>query len=107
MARIAKPYEVISGKKEKKATTKISEAQEVILKYMQGLEPPKPVKWWKPLKEGIFTPLEEQKDFSLARLAFFINPKLRFDINRALSKKEGKYTDVVQMLKSKDEIDYI
>ena len=37
MARISKPYEVISEKKDKKAITKLSEAQEVILKYMQGL----------------------------------------------------------------------
>ena len=43
MARISKPYEVISEKKDKKPVTKISEAQEVILNYMQGLEPTKPV----------------------------------------------------------------
>jgi len=106
MARIAKPYEVISGKKEKKATTKISEAQEVILKYMQGLEPPKPVKWVRPIKE-MFKPLAEQKDSSAARLAFSLNPTLRNIINFNLSKKEGKYIDIVQMLKSKDEKDYI
>jgi len=107
MARISKPYTVLGEKKDKKSITKLSEAQDVILKYMQGLETTKPVKWWKPLKEGIFTPLEEQKDFSLARLAFFVSPKLRFDINRALSKKEGKHVDINEMLKSKDEKDYI
>ena len=106
MARIAKPYEVISEKKDKKPTTKISEAQEVILKYMQGLEPPKPVKWVRPIKE-MFKPLAEQKDSSAARLAFTLNPMLRININKALSKKEGKYTDIVQMLKSKDEKDYV
>ena len=106
MARISKPYEVISEKKDKKAITKLSEAQEVILKYMQGLEPTKPVKWIKPFKES-FKPLEEQKDSSLARLAFTLNPQLRFHINNSLSKKEGKYVDINEMLKSKDEKDYI
>ena len=106
MARISKPYEVISEKKEKKNVTKLSEAQEVILKYMQGLEPTKPVKWKRPIIES-FKPIEEQKDTSVARLALFLNPQLRFNINRSLSKKQGKYTDVIEMLKSKDETDYI
>ena len=92
MARISKPYEVISEKKDKKAITKLSEAQEVILKYMQGLEPTKPVKWIKPFKES-FKPLEEQKDSSLARLAFTLNPQLRFHINNSLSKKESEVFD--------------
>ena len=106
MARIAKPYTVLGEKKDKKSTTKISEAQEVILKYMQGLEPTKPVKWIKPLKES-FKPLAEQKDGSVARLAYTLSPELRMLINYGLSKKEGKYTDVVEMLKSQDEKDYI
>ena len=104
MARISKPYEVISEKKEKKNVTKLSEAQEVILKYMQGLEPTKPVKWVRPIIES-FKPIEEQKDTSLARLALFLNPQLRFHVNRSISKKQGKYTDVIEMLKSKDETD--
>ena len=82
MARISKPYEVISEKKDKKAITKLSEAQEVILKYMQGLEPTKPVKCKQPIKE-MFKPLAEQKDHSAARLALFLNPQLRFNINRS------------------------
>jgi len=104
---IGQPY-TIEREKRPSQKKELNKFQLSFLKAIERLEdPPKPVKWWKPLKEGIFTPLAEQKDFSLARLAFFINPKLRFDINRALSKKEGKYTDVVQMLKSKDEKDYI
>ena len=106
MARISKPYEVISEKKDKKPVTKISEAQEVILNYMQGLEPTKPVKWIKPIKES-FKPVEEQKDSSLARLAFTLNPQLRLHVNNSLAKKTGKYVDVNEMLKSKDEKDYI
>ena len=106
MARISKPYEIISEKKEKKNITKLSEAQEVILKYMQGLEPTKPVKWKQPIKE-MFKPLAEQKDTSAARLAFSLNPMLRNIINFNLSKKEGKYVDINEMLKSKDEKDYI
>ena len=46
MARIAKPYEVISDERDERKSqkTQLSEAQEVILKFMQGLEPPKPTK---------------------------------------------------------------
>ena len=104
MARIVQPYTIRKKEDDRREPlNSIDQAKEVIFRAMEGLDkPPKPVKWWKPLKEGVFTPLAEQKDFSLARLAFSISPKLRFDINRALSKKEGKYTDVVQMLKSKD-----
>ena len=103
---LAKPYEVLDDERDKKPITKLSDAQEVILKYMQGLEPTKPVKWVKPIKE-LFKPLSEQKDSSAARLAFTLNPMLRLNINHSLSKKEGKYTDIVEMLKSKDEKDYI
>ena len=103
---LAKPYEVLDDERDKKSVTKISEAQEVILKYMQGLEPTKPVKWVKPIKE-MFKPLEEQKDLSAARLAFTLNPMLRFNINNSLSKKVGKHVDINEMLKSKDEKDYI
>jgi len=108
MARIAKPYEVISDEKDERKSqkTQLSKAQEVILEYMQGLEPPKPTKWVKPFKESIKS-LTEQKDSSLARLVFTLNPILRININEGLSKKEGKYTDIVQMLKSKDEKDYV
>ncbi len=108
MARIAKPYEVISDERDERKSqkTQLSEAQEVILKYMQGLEPPKPTKWLKSFKES-FKPLAEQKDSSLARLVFTLNPMLRININEGLAKKEGKYKDIVQMLKSKDEKDYV
>ncbi len=106
MARIAKPYTVIKDERDKKPVTKLSDAQEIILNYMQGLEPTKPVKWIKPFKES-FKPLAEQKDSSVARLGIFLNPNLRINVNRALSKKEGKYTDIIEMLKSHDEKDYI
>ena len=106
MARISKPYTVLGEKKDKKSTTKISEAQEVILKYMQGLEPTKPVKWLQPFKET-FKPIKEIKDTSVLRLSLFLNPQLRLHINESLAKKTGKYTDVIEMLKSKDEKDYI
>ena len=68
MARIAKPYTVIKDERDKKPVTKISEAQEVVLNYLQGLEPPKPTKWIKPIKES-FKPIEEQKDSSVLRLS--------------------------------------
>ena len=89
MARIAKPYEVISDERDERKSqkTQLSEAQEVILKYMQGLEPPKPTKWVKPFKESI-KPLTEQKDSSLARLAFTLSPILRININEGLSKRK-------------------
>ena len=103
---LAKPYEVLDDERDKKSVTNISEAQEVILQYMQGLEPPKPVKWIKPIKES-FKPVEEQKDTSVARLGLFLNPMLRIHVNNALAKKTGKHTDVIEMLKSKDEKDYI
>ena len=97
----------IEREKRPKQKEELNKFQLSFLKAIERLEdPPKPVKWLKPFKES-FKPIEEQKDFSMARLAFMINPNLRFHINKALSKKEGKYTDIVQMLKSKDEKDYI
>jgi len=108
---LAQPYEIIREddywKERRKPLRSIDKAKQVILDAIEGLEePPKPTKWVKPLKE-MFKPIEEQKDSSAARLAFTLNPMLRININEGLSKKEGKYTDIVQMLKSKDEIDYI
>ena len=74
--------------------------QLAFLKAIESLEdPPKPTKWVKPFKESI-KPLAEQKDSSLARLAFTLSPTLSININEGLSKKEGKYTGIVQMLKS-------
>lgn len=50
-------------------------------------EPPKPVRYIRPITES-FKPLDEQKDSSLARLAFTLNPALRITINEGLAKKK-------------------
>jgi hypothetical protein len=100
------PY-VIEKDKKKNQKKDLNNFQIAFLKAIENLEePPKPTKWIKPIKE-VFKPIEEQKDLSAARLAFTLNPMLRIKINNSLSKKEGKYTDIVEMLKSKDEKDYI
>ena len=108
MARVKKPYTIQRKEKEdKKPINNLDKFQKAFLEAIQNMEePPKPVKWWKPIKES-FKPVEEQKDASVARFAFMLNPALRLHVNKALTKKEGKYTDVVEMLKSKDEKDYI
>ena len=36
----------------KSQKVQLSDAQKVILEYLQGVEPPKPVKWLKPIKES-------------------------------------------------------
>ena len=102
------PYTIQKKEKEdKKPIDNLDKFQKAFLEAIQRMEePPKPVKWIKPLKE-MFKPVKEQKDLSVARLAFALNPMLRININEGLSKKEGKYTDIVEMLKSKDETDYI
>ena len=81
---LAKPYEIIREddywKERRKPLRSIDKAKQVILDAIEGLEePPKPVKWWKPIKES-FKPIEEQKDSSAARLAFTLNPMLRMNI---------------------------
>ena len=107
MARVKEPYTIKRRKEDKKPINTLDKFQKAFLDAIQNMEePPKPVKWLKPIKES-FKPVEEQKDLSVARLAFTLNPTLRAHINTALSKKEGKYKDIVQMLKSKDEKDYI
>ena len=91
----------IEREKRPKQKEELNKFQLSFLKAIESLEdPPKPTKWVKPLKE-MFKPLEEQKDSSAARLAFTLNPMLRMNI----AKQTGK--DIVQLLKSKDEIDYI
>ena len=71
MARISQPYTIRKKEDDRREPlTTIDQAKEVIFRAMEGLDkPPKPVKWWKPLKESI-KPLAEQKDSSLARLTF-------------------------------------
>ena len=100
------PY-VIERSEKKNQKKDLNKFQIAFLKAIENMEePPKPTKWIKPLKEAL-KPMAEQKDTSAARLAFTLNPMLRININNSLSKKEGKYRDIVQMLKSQDEKDYI
>jgi len=108
MARVKQPYTIQRKEKEdKKPIKNLDKFQKAFLEAIQNMEePPKPVKWWKPIKES-FKPVEEQKDASVARLAFMLNPTLRIHVNKALTEKKEKYTDVIEMLKSKDEKDYI
>ena len=108
--KVLAPYTVKEKKKDKKIDD-LNIFQKALLDAIKEQdqkleEPPKPVKWLKPLKESI-KPLDEQKDSSLARLAFTLNPALRIQINEGLAKKEGKYKDINTMLSSQDEKDYI
>ena len=95
--KVLAPYTVKEKKKDKKIDN-LNIFQKALLDAIKQQdqkleEPPKPVKWLKPLKESI-KPLDEQKDSSLARLAFTLNPALRIQINEGLAKKEGKYKDI-------------
>lgn len=89
MARVKKPYEIIREddfwKERRKPIRTIDDAKEIILDAIEGLEEPtKPVKWIKPIVES-FKPVEEQKDASVARFAFMLNPALRLHVNKALT----------------------
>jgi len=102
----AKPY-TITRKKEKEPINKLDKFQIAFLNAIKNMEePPKPVKWWKPIKES-FAPFDKQKDKSMLRSALTLNPALRLNVNLGLSKKKGKYTDVVRMLSEGEEKDYI
>jgi len=108
--KVLAPYTVKEKKKNKKIDN-LNIFQKALLNAIKEQdqkleEPPKPVKWLKPLKESI-KPLDEQKDSSLARLAFTLNPALRITVNEALAKKEGEYKDINALLTSQDEKDYI
>ena len=108
--KVLAPY-TIKKKEEDKPIKKTNEFQEAFLNAIKNIEesqkePPKPVKYIRPIVEA-FKPLEEQKDSSAARLVFSLNPMLRIQINEGLAKKEGKYVDINEMLKSRDEKDYI
>ena len=103
MARQKTIGQTYTIEREKRPSQKkeLNKFQLSFLKAIERLEdPPKPTKWVKPLKE-MFKPIEEQKDSSAARLAFTLNPMLRMNI----ANQTGK--DIVQLLKSKDEKDYI
>ena len=108
--KVLAPY-TIKKKEEDKPIKKTNEFQEAFLNAIKSIEesqkePPKPVKYIKPIVEA-FKPLDEQKDSSLARLAFTIAPGLRIQVNQSLARTDSKYKDIVQLLKSKDEKDYI
>mgnify|MGYP003652687657 FL=1 len=108
--KVLAPY-TIRKKEKDKPIQKTNEFQEAFLQAIKNIEesqkePPKPVRYIRPLIEA-FKPLEEQKDSSAARLAFSLNPMLRIQINEGLAKKENKYVDINEMLTSQDEKDYI
>ena len=108
--KVLAPY-TIRKKEKDKPIQKTNEFQEAFLQAIKNIEesqkePPKPVRYIRPLTEA-FKPLEEQKDSSVARLVFSLNPMLRIQINEGLAKKEGKYVDINEMLTSQDEKDYI
>ncbi len=53
MARIVQPYTIRKKEDDRREPlNSIDQAKEVIFRAMEGLDkPPKPVKWWKPLKD--------------------------------------------------------
>ena len=62
---------------DKKPIDTLDKFQKAFLEAIQNMEePPKPVKWIRPIIES-FKSLSEQKDSSAARLAFTLNPMLR------------------------------
>ena len=92
--KVLAPYTVKEKKKDKKIDN-LNIFQKALLDAIKEQdqkleEPPKPVKWLKPLKESI-KPLDEQKDSSLARLAFTIAPGLRIQVNQSLARTDSKY----------------
>ena len=89
----------------------LNEFQSSFLKALENIgEPKKPVKYFKPIKEA-FKDVKEAKDTSILRFGLFLDPVLRFNVQSSLNKKmkeEGKpNVDIMQMLESKDEKDYI
>ena len=95
--KVLAPY-TIRKKEKDKPIQKTNEFQEAFLQAIKNIEesqkePPKPVRYIRPLTEA-FKPLKKQKDSSVARLVFSLNPMLRIQINEGLAKKEGKYKDI-------------
>jgi hypothetical protein len=89
----------------------LNEFQSSFLKALENIgEPQKPVKYFKPLKEA-FKDSKKAQDTSILRFGLFLDPKLRLNVQSSLNKKmkeEGKQPiDIMQMLESKDEKDYI
>ena len=88
----------------------LNEFQDSFLKALENIgEPTPPTKYLKPIKES-FKGIES-KDSSILRFGLFLDPKLRFNIQRSLDKKnkeEGRpLVNVMDLLESKDEKDYI
>jgi hypothetical protein len=89
----------------------LNEFQAAFLKSLENVgEPKKPVEYLTPFKE-VFKDPKEAKDTSILRFGLFLDPILRFNVQSSLNKKmkeEGKpNVDIMQMLESKDEKDYI
>ena len=88
----------------------LNEFQNSFLKALENIgEPTPPTKYLKPIKES-FKGIES-KDSSILRFGLFLDPGLRFNIQRSLDKKnkeEGRpLVNVMDLLESKDEKDYI
>ena len=88
----------------------LNEFQDSFLKALENIgEPTPPTKYLKPIKES-FKGIES-KDSSILRFGLFLDPGLRFNIQRSLDKKnkeEGRpLVNVMDLLESKDEKDYI
>src|SRR6056300_1152510 len=88
----------------------LNEFQDSFLKALENIgEPTPPTKYLKPVKES-FKGIES-KDSSILRFGLFLDPALRFNVQSSINKKmkeEGKQpVDIMRMLESKDEKDYI
>ena len=80
----------------------LSEAQDSFLKALESItEPTPPVKYLKP-----FNPFQKE-DKSLARFIVQGSPNLKMFLDYTMSKKYGKATDSIDLLKDGEEKDYI
>jgi hypothetical protein len=111
LERYKKDTQEDESKKTKQGEVRsLNEFQDSFLKALENIgEPAPPVKYLKPIKES-FKGIES-KDSSILRFGLFLDPKLRFNIQRSLDKKnkeEGRpLVNVMDLLESKDEKDYI
>ena len=106
MAEI-KPYE--RYKKDKSEKEELEIFKKDFYNSLQGVGDPKPdVKWLRPIKESFNA---STKDSSILRFSLFLDPKLRFNVQRSFNetrKKEGKPPlDIIEALEAKDEKDYL
>jgi len=111
LERYKKDTQEDESKKTKQGEVRsLNEFQDSFLKALENIgEPAPPVKYLKPIKES-FKGIES-KDSSILRFGLFLDPGLRFNIQRSLDKKnkeEGRpLVNVMDLLESKDEKDYI